>query len=88
MRLIDADLLEPDADYDDGEFWAVSIGQIQDAPTIEPKQETGEWIEDEDEMRVICSKCGEPNYSISDFCPNCGADMRGAERREDEQSEQ
>ena len=52
MRLIDADLLEPDADYDDGEFWAVSIGQIQDAPTIEPKRETGEWIEDEDNNQI------------------------------------
>lgn len=77
MRLIDADLLEPDADYDDGEFWAVSMAQIQGAPVIEPKRETGEWIEDEDEMRVICSKCGEPNDFISDFCPNCGVGMRG-----------
>ena len=36
MRLIDADLLEPDADYDDGEFWAYSKTQIDNAPTIEP----------------------------------------------------
>ena len=28
MRLIDADALEPDADYDDGEFWTHSIGQV------------------------------------------------------------
>ena len=33
-RLIDADLLEPDADYDDGEWWAYSVKQIKDAPTI------------------------------------------------------
>lgn len=29
-----------------------------------------------------CSFCGKPNkcYTLTDFCPNCGADMRGAER--------
>ena len=45
MRLIDADLLEPDADYDDGEFWAVSMTQIHKASTIEPEPQ---WI--------LCSK--------------------------------
>lgn len=40
MRLIDADALVPDADYDDGDYWAVSIAQIQNAPTIEPQR----WI--------------------------------------------
>lgn len=33
-RLIDADALEPDADYDDGEFWAYSEAQVCSAPTI------------------------------------------------------
>ena len=33
-RLIDADALEPDADYDDGEFWAYSVTQVCDEPTI------------------------------------------------------
>lgn len=33
-RLIDADALEPDADYDDGEFWAYSITQVRSAQTI------------------------------------------------------
>lgn len=37
MRLIDADALELDADYDDGEYWAVSMAQIHNAPTIEPE---------------------------------------------------
>ena len=41
MRLIDADLLEPDADYDDGEFWAYSTTQIKNAPTVEPEPK---WI--------------------------------------------
>lgn len=33
-RLIDANELEPDADYDDGEFWAYSITQVCNAQTI------------------------------------------------------
>ncbi len=33
-RLIDADKLNPDSDYEDGIFYAVSIGQIGGAETI------------------------------------------------------
>lgn len=33
-RLIDADKLNPDSDYEDGLFYAVSIGQIGGAETI------------------------------------------------------
>lgn len=37
MRLIDADALEPDADYDDGDYWAVSVAQIKNAPSVQPE---------------------------------------------------
>jgi hypothetical protein len=33
-RLIDADKLNPDSDYEDGIFYAVSIGQIDGAETV------------------------------------------------------
>lgn len=33
-RLIDADALEPDTEYDDGEFWAYSVTQVCDEPTV------------------------------------------------------
>ena len=52
----------------------------------------GEWIEKivDDVKITVCSSCDkEPtfthfygscgNYSLSDFCPNCGADMRERE---------
>ena len=46
---------------------------------------TGEWMEDEDGY-FRCSHCGKyPLYqrSHSDFCPNCGADMRGEDNETD-----
>ena len=36
---------------------------------------TGHWIEDEYEMEVRCSACGEENDKWSKYCPNCGAKM-------------
>lgn len=40
----------------------------------------GEWLEpDDDYGYIVCSACEErsPNYERSNFCPYCGADMRG-----------
>ena len=40
----------------------------------------GEWIDFDDDYSVYdCSVCGEraPNDIKWNFCPNCGADMRG-----------
>ena len=89
MRLIDADALEPDAEYDDGEFWAVSISQIENAPTIKPERKKGKWVTHKEPHKnmcyyIKCSKCGKEaiwtnGFSLypPNFCPNCGADMRG-----------
>ena len=33
-KLIDADKLEPDADYDDGEYWAYSVAQVCSAQAV------------------------------------------------------
>ena len=33
-RLVDADALDPDADYYDGDYWAYSVAQVCNAPTI------------------------------------------------------
>ena len=77
MRLIDADALELDADYDDGEYWAVSMAQIQNAPTIDPERKKGKWLEMAGDLQ--CSECGAtyhdlyPDYSDTNFCPNCGS---------------
>jgi len=69
---------------------------IDNAPTVESKRLRGKWIEREDmdyldENKVIhkhfeCNKCGlihdfiDGHTSQYNFCPNCGADIRGEER--------
>lgn len=58
-----------------------SNNTINKAPTIEPKQ--GEWEYVDDRLLGYapfhrCRECGEEMYTTKDnFCPNCGADMRG-----------
>ena len=50
-----------------------------------PEREKGEWIYEGDEISGVfkCSNCGEgseiPDFEHFNFCPNCGADMRGKE---------
>lgn len=63
---------------------------LNDMPTIslEPERKTGKWIEQDDGWDGIyyeCSVCrepftlidGTPSDNLYNFCPNCGADMRG-----------
>ena len=63
---------------------------IEAVPSADRPQ--GEWIEKivDDVKITVCSSCDkEPtfthfygscgNYSLSDFCPNCGARMKGAD---------
>lgn len=78
MRLIDADALITEYDR-------VHVGEpggarklMCDAPTVEERK-TGEWITQEFGSWAECSECHEL-YDIpmaySNFCPNCGTDMR------------
>lgn len=77
MRLIDADALEPDAEYDDGEYWAYSRTQIENAPSIEPERKRGRWIVagSEDGYWYKCSECGKWSDWEDPFCRECGAKM-------------
>lgn len=58
---------------------------IDNAPTIE-EQPKGKWIETDrfDEIAdymLKCPKCNEDTLSShGNFCPNCGADMRGEQQ--------
>ena len=37
----------------------------------------GEWIKDDDWCK--CSVCGETFDELTNYCPNCGARMKGAD---------
>jgi len=56
---------------------------IENVTPAEPERHRGEWIEDGHERGFSeCSKCGYIAVSVLterlyNFCPNCGAEMRG-----------
>lgn len=80
MRLIDADALMPNAEYK-GRYDVVTAYDIANAPTVELERKKGKWMHDNPNT-FKCSKCnkyldiGCGNMKMN-FCPNCGADMRG-----------
>ena len=64
---------------------AAAADELSKLPTIDPEslRPKGKWIEAEDGDGVICSVCREDFCTIIhetdrfNFCPNCGADLRG-----------
>ena len=57
---------------------------LKKLPSAQPERKTGRWIPHEDEDGEYygdkCSECGEwyvMPYGKTNFCPNCGANMRG-----------
>lgn len=57
------------------------IQYINTEPTVNARPQ-GEWITvPEYNFDDKCSACGELNsWKRTNFCPNCGADMRGKEK--------
>lgn len=57
-----------------------TVKALKDIPSYEPKQ--GEWlfkeITDDYHITGLCSVCKE-RRRIDNFCPNCGAHMKGAD---------
>ena len=58
---------------------------IETLPSAEPEVKHGKWIYDTKRVmrdgwinsQYHCSECGEQDFTLYNFCPNCGADMRG-----------
>lgn len=82
MRLIDADVLKKEFPKDTDWEYPVNTNEyvcekIDEQPTI-GEQKKGKWIEQR--CRILwweCSECGRGVLNRTNFCPNCGADMRG-----------
>lgn len=53
--------------------WDELTDAIMQLPSAQKK---GEWIIQDG--AVCCSECGEPNMEWN-YCPSCGADMRGGD---------
>lgn len=77
------------------EWWFVE-DLIENAPTIEPERKKGKWIDDGTEFGCCCDSCGVTLddyfmgdlsevhlHKIPNYCPNCGADMRGEQDESD-----
>lgn len=76
MRLIDANRLKLILMFNSID----PLEAIDNMPTVEPKRKTGKWIREGWEVVYLrCSVCGYRDYAEehNNFCPNCGADMRG-----------
>lgn len=71
--------------YKLGEIWELNFDEIREAlATVPSTEKRGKWIPHEDEdgehYGDKCSECGEwyvMPYGKTNFCPNCGAYMRG-----------
>lgn len=56
------------------------IQYIDQIPSVENK---GEWKSEdervplEESLLCWCSECNKASFEQTNFCPNCGADMRG-----------
>ena len=64
------------------EDWTVAKQEIKDLPSVTPKPKTGHWIDKyilRQYFQYECSECGRASLK-SDYCPNCGADMRGEKK--------
>lgn len=49
---------------------------IDELPTVQPKLRSGEW--NKIHWKAFrCSECNRISEYNTNFCPNCGADMRG-----------
>lgn len=98
MRLIDGDALikaivrkEPFSDCARVVI-AECMEEVRHAPTIEPERKKGKWVPEFDGKFTggaywfSCSKCKrivpEVRNGGWNFCPNCGADMRGKGERD------
>ena len=85
MRLIDADALnvrdifcsyDTVTDLIDVEVWIDHAPTIDAVPVVHGKWRWTERGDCDYEQYWVCSSCGQQQYIETNFCPDCGADMR------------
>ena len=60
-----------------------AINQIDAVPPTEPKRLQGKWINDIRYPGWTCTHCNYHDGNRTDnYCPNCGASMKGADDEE------
>lgn len=76
MRLIDADALKAKAFGRRGGL--IHTADIDEMPTVEERK-TGKWeyLDCGYTDYYVCDQCGSKEDYKRNFCPECGADMRG-----------
>ncbi len=83
MKLIDADAQKDTLGVSDRDIEFAEM--LDEAPTIDAVPvKHGKWMEiievnelgDAYQSGVYCSECGHTDCYESNFCPDCGADMR------------
>lgn len=52
------------------------VDLLRDLPSAQPERKTGRWTKIHWKA-FRCSECNRLSEFCTDFCPNCGADMRG-----------
>jgi hypothetical protein len=61
------------------EGYTIDEDYVKSLPSVQPNREKGEWYIYQDYW-YECSKCGCLRYMptfTENYCPNCGADMKG-----------
>ena len=80
-RYIDADalayqLLTIDRQFESMSDWCLQVLDAQ--PTVDVVEvKHGEWVLNHPSQLWECTNCYEREIRTTNFCPNCGADMRG-----------
>ena len=95
MRPIDADVITPiideicELEKIPMHIASTIIMNLDCCPTLDVKPIVkGKWIEYTSELdystetRYTCNRCGEMSCCKGNFCPDCGADMRGETNEE------
>ena len=50
---------------------------IKGLPSVDPKHRTGRWVPNKHTDTVLCSQCEKCYGDEYNYCPNCGAYMKG-----------